>query len=1480
MGAGDGGRTGHAVQNSDDHGTVGGGGGSEGGSAGAVHVAVADHEVNTLVIPGGVLHIGEDGRGAVLAVALGQNGAVLDHQQTNILRAAGEVSLGVGHGVQIDGVQSETGGGVGAVGPVQAVGCCIIGHGLAVIGIQLAVEGQDLLQSQILHVQGVQSGGAAEDGVDGAITGNLQGEDGGIAGVGGAILVDIDLADGTQGGHLAGDHIQGHQLGAVVASAHHVHGVGGGVEGHVSDAAAQVADLHAVPQTGNHGDQVVTGIHGEDIAACVLSGGQSVVLQVVAGQGGDLSGLGIDGDPAVEGVIVILVVHDTVGIDGAVLQLGQVVVAGEGDLIGVLVGAVVTQDQQELSTHAGDIQLHGVGAVAVVDGVGLLGHDAGVGGVHDEHISQAHILGDDQLQEVALGLGDGLHLHQLRSAGIHGDGDHHDVAVQVLGVDIIVAGGGDGQVQLGAVGNDLAVGIGEVPGLVVPGVQVGNDLAVSAHEGGLTGVGIGDLEVDLAGLGIGPGEAQGLGAAHQGDIDLGDVIQSAVAVGGDNIVGGIVVDAAILVQQQTCVGVEAQHPVGALQVGPDSVVVLVGGGHGLSIPEALLVPVALVQDGSSSPVAVEAHEGQAQVNAGALGVLGIDEALDEDAVGVMLVHPGHILSGQLNGDLHTGEALGSDPDAVLGEGDLAGQGTVVTGHELDAVINDVLGQQAEIQLISLLLIAQIANVEEETVGAGLVGIVTQLSLGALLAGNSQVSLSGDGSGGVHQTCTLLTGRSLHAGSLGNDGLGGGHQQRLSHIPLLGVSQVGELLCQVLQHQSGGTGQLGSGHGGAGHQAVLAIVVAGVHVAADGGDLRLQLQRGGNAPAGEVAHLAAGLAGSGSVLFGDGQDLVLGSSQDLANSLGNGSTGNLAADAVVQGAIVVGHLQVDQAGLVVVDDDTGSTSLLGVVQLQGEVDGAAGDDGDLALNIQTLKIGSLAQAGNHDILHLLTSQGTEVNIQAQGIVVSVDLTADGEVGGQHMAVIGRSNRQRTAPGGGGADNGGIGVIGGVLIGAPDVAVGGLGLVTGGDGQNGVEILHTAIDGVDLGILGGEAGGCAQGHVDDIHIQQQSVLDGGHQVILISTAVGTEDLHDDDLCLGSDAHHGGGVDGVGGGDTGDMGAVVALIVIIVGSLQVLVNIVEGEGDLVAVIQILSGGCGIQLSGLQLAHDSLDVLDGQAALGQNGGIGERGMIQVETGIHNGDLHALALVAQVSPDGGQADHVTGGGGSGIADHAGVINGHQEHGLDAVQLGDVVQLAKGHIGGDGIGQVGELIADIQLLAQHLLGDGVDELVLGGQHLGLLGGGDSLDGHTGVSQGLVLQHDEGGNHLVLGVELGSLCQLLHALGQFSLQQVDLGNGHLLGGPGSVGVDRRIGLVCVPQSGDLNGLTLCGLVGCGGLLAGGHGRHAGNSHVQNQTQSQQHRQYTLEIHVCSSFYFLTPRRRTGCAANPWVIFVNKWIGICW
>ena len=928
--------------------------------------------------------------------------------------------------------------------------------------------------------------------------------------------------------------------------------------------------------------------------------------------------------------------------------------------------------------------------------------------------------------------------------------------------------------------------------------------------------------------------------------------------------GGIVDDLAVGTQNGTGVGVHTQHPVAAAQVGPDDVVVLVTLGQAVGrrvAEEGIVVPEGGIEDGGLGPVAVEAQEGQAQVHA--MLVIQIDEALHIDAVLKVLTDPCLVLGGQGNGDGHIAHAAGGDGDRSLAEGHIAGQGAALLGHELEAAhVHIVLGQQAAVQGVGLVGIGEVVDLEAEGVLAG--GTVAQLSLG-LVAAHGQVSLGGDGTDGVDQTGTLLTGRGLHAAGGADDGHCGGHQQVLRQLTDAALRGIGELVEEVLHDQGGDTGHLGGSHGGAVHDTVGAVIDGGVHIAADTGDIGSQTQVGSHAPAGEGADLAAHDGGHDALGGGDGHGADLGGDHGLAVGQGDGDGGNIAGDTCGQAAGGgIGHVHGEElAGVdVVVDDHAHGTVGLGVGQLQGEVDGAALDQGHLTGHIEAFVVASLTQAGDHNELQLAQGgQGVKGHIQTTGLGVGHLGIAVGEVGGHAVGVVGGADGGGVGVDGGGVDGCVVGVCGGVLVGAPHVLVGAGVVITAGDGDHDVLGSDALVDQVQLVVGGAEACGGAQGQVGHITAQQHGILQSGDQIVSGTGAGGTEDLHDDDLGIGSHTHHLGALDlGVGGGDTGHVGAVVALVVLAVVTDQVAVGVVEDEGHLLGVVQVLGGDIALHaLVGVQVLQHIGDVLHGQGVGVRHGSGGEGGVIQVQTGIQNGDLHAGAGVAQVGPDGGHAHHLTAGGGGGSdgagQNLSGVVHGHHEDALDTGHGGDLLQVDKLRLDGEGVGQVSKLIADGQLLTlQNVLLDLVDQNILGGDQLLLLPGGDPDDGAVELGQGGLLHDDEGGDHLVGGDDLSGPAQLFDAGGGVGQGQ---GSGSVLQGSGVPLALRFAGVFCfllgqrvVPQIQGTGGCLLCGsrsgrcgVLGLHGAALGpvrgvGRGSQGGHDHAQHQKQRQQ------------------------------------------
>ena len=134
------------------------------------------------------------------------------------------------------------------------------------------------------------------------------------------------------------------------------------------------------------------------------------------------------------------------------------------------------------------------------------------------------------------------------------------------------------------------------------------------------------------------------------------------------------------------------------------------------------------------------------------------------------------------------------------------------------------------------------------------------------------------------------------------------------------------------------------------------------------------------------------------------------------------------------------------------------------------------------------------------------------------------------------------------------------------------------VAGGDGDHGVGLAQLVHDGLEHGVIvGTTAGGHgAQGQVHHVGTQDDGVLDGGEVVGVIGAAALAEDLHGQQLGLGSHTLDIDGIQcldkavavgdvGVGGSDTGNMGAVLALLVVVVGDVVVGILIIVAEGQL---------------------------------------------------------------------------------------------------------------------------------------------------------------------------------------------------------------------------------------------------------------------------------------------------------------------------
>ena len=1108
------------------------------------------------------------------------------------------------------------------------------------------------------------------------------------------------------------------------------------------DLQVAVLILHGVPIGGvevkHHVD---LGIHAADIGGAgdeplvllvvvVIVHGGHVVLVAVPGV--QRAALALDAPVVGEPLLVeVLGPEDVGGGDGAVI----VGVAGSADGIHLGVAGVVVDDHAEGLAEAGDVILldvAGDAGLVLAEALHTIEHLA-VLDVVEHHGRHILVIGHVQAQIVpTLGLGD-LQVVGMGLLGVDGDGEGPGVLLVGPHAVAIGQGGLDGHGGLGVVGQLGVVGVGAVPGLdtVIFGVHTGghNAVIVVAVDG-LAHI-LAVLAVVHLAVGAGDGILQALGVAQQAGVDTGEAVHEVIVVGGDGVAvrqirnGGVVVVAQIGVHR-----------------------VLAGGGKGgvhvrlgLAGGAVQRLPViGGVHDGSLGPVSVEGQERKAQINgigqgAAVGGHLGQGhEALHIAAVGELGQHlPALVGNGDGDGDV--GGLAGGHGHAVIlavgGEGVGQQPGASADGGELLPAAVDIglggIGQHQGGHVVIQGVAAGVVDGEVHGVHALHGGIVLQLQLGTLHALHRQITPGVHGVVDAHQAGALLPGGIGHAVVV-IDHMGGAHEQGVGHVLALGAGHAVVPGLQGLLDDGHAAGRVGGGHGRAVH-ALIAAGHGGIDARAGGGDLRLQGQLRGSAPAGEVGHAIGGGFHQG-VGGGHGQGLGLLLLHVFTGGLGDKRAGDLP----------VGDGHVQHAGDVVVHQHANGAGVGGVALLLLIVHTAAPlHQGDLAGQVQARIVLLRAVVGNHHILDGApggqAAEGLGVLVLADGgaVLIGQVLAAHGDIGALDHAVGHGGHGQGLAIGGGLADQAVIGV-GGQGLAAEGVAIGGVIGVARGHSQGhaalagALEHVQQALGEGVLAVIVDVAAVRAKAQVGHVHAQQDAVLQSGQNVRIGRAAGGLEHVHVDDLGLGRHAHDGIVDAHITGGGGGHMGAVAALFAGI--AVLILVAVVELEGNLGAVVQVghadaLDDALHLEIIGLQQGPELF--------LGQGGALGgglEDLVAHVHAGIQNGHQHPLAGEARGIID-TAADHPVAVGGVGQQ----LKGGGNEGGLHAVQPADGLVLAIGHCGGKAVEQGG-----ILPLGLHLPVNGPVDLGQGA----LLRAQQGVDLGPGirVSHGVVDHHDD------------------------------------------------------------------------------------------------------------------------------------------
>ena len=1397
--------------------------GTQRGNGGEVGSVGKEPQIQSEVEGGQIQVIHRLGRQEVGGVHAGQHGLGLGGVNQAVLHIPhGDFALEAGIGSQgLTGIQVHLVDVEAAILQIDVAGAGVEGGGRHALG---GFEVHQLLPGGVvLHIPGVELGIAVgihqrahQGGVHGLDGDHAGGGGGGILDGGrrdgGSTLVDagddaalVDGGDSLIGGlpgHAIGLHAEGADLSVQSSSAalvhldglliqSHGHGaaelflvevdlVGGGVVGVVGDLNQQVVNALGLAQI--QGD-----IRGSALGSTLGGAGGAVQnghLVIVDQEGGRHIAVVLSGQDqaAGAGLNVFLEVHvgqdrlgpvDESGV-GPAGTIAQGIPVGGGIALGI-VGHIVLGSLSDLD---GDLlTLSSLGGGIVDTDVALsIAPAAAVAVVVSASGGRTGRL---IIVDSAVLAGDGR--PGIRSVADQGEGSTgKDGGIRVDGGAVGIIG----LIHVRIAAEVVHAGIASV--LDGQGLILGGVLVVGVHVGH-TGLGLGlmilQIAADIKHGGIGPAAV----VAQDGN----GVAVALDTLGGGNLVGvhitldigaGVVAGLVILVQAQD-LGIDFHMDAavcgdlhGALVQLLEEQVSIVG------VDVAVVVEVGVVLIGDGIQDAGDIVQERLAVGLGDLAVA------IEVAVGKTLG------SGHLH---HL---------AVHGPGDIGGQvggpGVLEVHHGavLELIGEDILGEEVGAEVEGGRSILQVVDGEAEVILAGAGGIVAQLHLD-LTVGSAGVGVLihlDVGAGGNGSAHIGKAGALLHNGIVAIlalaviliHGDSGGHQQGLSQSTGGEAGLLRQLVgADVLGHHSGHTGNLGRGHGGTGHILVAAAILQGVDIAARSGDLRLQLQGAGNAPGGEVAHgvvaavvdRGAGLgtnghlagvihqAGISGVLLGVGLD-------GLAVGLGHGDAGLCLG--------VVAEVHVDGASLVVDDDGGNGTGSHSVLALLIEGDGTAVAQADLALE----QVGHggevfLRAAGIHVHELMLTGNGGHGQVGIAG-GLAVDLLVAGhfdEVAGSAVVIHG-GDAQRVGVGagaavGGPADALGVGIgIGGVL----EPVAG----VTGGHGNDHAAVDNSLQDGLVLGVgLTGIAGvAAAQRQVGGIAAQDHGVLDGGHVVGVVSAAALTEDLHGVHLGIRGNTLGQGGIQSgsegpvgllnvaVAGGNTGDVGAVVTLLVVVVGDIQIGVNVVEAEGDLGADIQVLSLQVALLLEGVELLQLVSVIRSGDGGDAQAldsvavGSAVEGGVIGVSAGINDGHLGACAGVT-VSPGNAGADHGGGGshvgvGGLRLLDHARLILRLDQDGINTLDLLDLLDLAILNVGGDDVGGQGQIPNHIQRLAvQGLLGDGLGHLILlGFQLVAILhrlfaARGDVGRGKALVQGGGVAQHDGDADHVRVGILL-------------------------------------------------------------------------------------------------------------------------------
>ena len=520
-------------------------------------------------------------------------------------------------------------------------------------------------------------------------------------------------------------------------------------------------------------------------------------------------------------------------------------------------------------------------------------------------------------------------------------------------------------------------------------------------------------------------------------------------------------------------------------------------------------------------------------------------------------------------------------------------------------------------------------------------------------------------------------------------------------------------------------------------------------------------------------------------------------------LGNGNAGSR--------LLVIRQVHVDDTGLVVAHHGGNGAQTNSHFRLLIEGSRATGAERNLTGYIDASIIFRGTNPCDEDVVHggataiFGSVQGDKRFVGIVGFVINEVLTGYGKATADGAVVVHRGNGKRIGVGTGRSAGVEVHIVAIERTSHRAAVLRPVAVVTGRNGDDRVGLCQ-GVQKALVGAVGGHTGvGGTQRQVHSVTAQHNGILNGNHVIGVIRTAAIAENLHDDQLGIRSIAHYADGICGrniflsplqvaVCGCNACHVRTMLALGIIVVGHVQILVNVAEAKGRLQVYVQIRGRQARISLGSIQLRKRCGDFLFIQHINGLQillvvhvgiagilcqshcQGQGIKGlMIGIQTSVDDGNPGACAGVAglpgAVGPGHLSRNQHIGfcrsiGGGL-----LGLVPGLQNHVLDATDLLDLLNLPVGHIGGNQVGGQRQIPCHIQLFAQGLL-DGCSHVCL----LTLQASAVSHcrlvvcnvhGGEASVNGGRLLQQDGYPDHVCVGVFRSIRFLLRQALQQAS-----------------------------------------------------------------------------------------------------------------